>query len=202
MRFYKVPIVDPKNSIVWLEFQILLQRGLNPFSILYNKLLIEKYKRNLDDSERYEFGKRLYEKSRKGVVNNFFFNLFQDGYEVYVVTSMDKEILQGFLDSMLSELRSPKSNLYSSTSDRLFKINIYGSCSREMKAEIVKNLKNKGKFVIGFGASREDIEALAESDFGFFVSPFPQDKRFENLGRLEKANAMLHSLYWANLLVK
>jgi len=187
MKFYEIPRIVPSNSIIWLEFKILLPSTFNPISILYNKFLMRKYGKSFDDEERYRFGEKLYfqqpQKNRERI-NTLFYNLLKDGYEVYIITSFDEKITSGFFDSLPAKIRLPKKNFHN-------------SCSAEMKVEVVRELKKIRKTVIGLGASKEDEKALEESDFGFMVNPFYLGKKFENLKNLRNVNGMLHAIYFS-----
>jgi soluble P-type ATPase len=197
----KLPKILPERTICWFDLEgVLMEKNISfyllcskPFFTIkaflngFVKAAYEKnkniekdfeekwveeckkyYMEKMSEGEKYAFGKFIYqlqsEEHKENLNDVLKVCKIEDGYEIYVITSADFFITKGFLESLPQELHVPEENIFASYGNRYV--------GREEKAQIVRNIKTRGKKVIGFGDTFSDAKALEESDIPCVVSTY------------------------------
>jgi len=122
------------------------------------------YEGRMTPLERSSLGRLIFNsqsEQHKDVLLDLFKVLKEDGYDLYVITSANREIAYGFLNSFPEELRLPQEKIFASDERYV---------DRNVKAAIVRDIKRKSnKIIVGAGDTRTEEDALEESDVPYIV---------------------------------
>jgi phosphoserine phosphatase len=225
----KLPKVVPEKTICWFDLEgVLMEKNISFYLLRFKPFLavrallngfvkascdklkgMEKdfkekwveeckkyYMKRMSKEEKYAFGKFIYqlqsEKHKENLNDVLKVCKIDDSYEICVITSADSSITKGFLESLPQELHIAEENVFASHGDRYI--------DKKEKARIVRNIKARGKKIMGFGDTSSDAQALEEADVPCRVSTYcsllmPSNGKgyeFEDLREVKKFLDAIH----------